>query len=70
MKQRGREKCPFVNTPFEDCYVRDPGSLAVESAIRYCGGDFENCAIYVRHRVEGLEGAQDGVSPPGSNLER
>ena len=65
MEQRPGEKCPFVNTPFEDCYVRDLGSLAVESAIRYCGGDFKECAIYVRHLTEGPEGAHDGILPNG-----
>jgi len=65
MQQTSEEKCPFVNRPFEDCYVRDLDSLSVESAIRYCGGDFRGCAIYIRHLTEGPDGAHDGILPNG-----
>jgi len=65
MEQRSEERCPFLNTPFEDCYVRDLDSLEVESAIRYCGGEFKQCDIYVRHLTEGPEGVHDGILPKG-----
>lgn len=41
--------CPFVNSPFEDCYCASTSSLVVESTILFCGGDFEKCEVYCRH---------------------
>ena len=42
-----REFCPFINKPFENCYCFNMNSLKTESAIRYCGGKFRECAIYM-----------------------
>lgn len=41
--------CPFVEDPFEDCYILHTGSRYTESTIKYCGGNFEECAIYQKN---------------------
>lgn len=45
----GRVLCPFILTPFDECYCASTSSLHTEDAIRYCGGNFENCDIYMKH---------------------
>jgi hypothetical protein len=44
-----RKFCPFIEDPFEDCYVCDTGSWYTEATIKYCGGNFEDCAIYQKN---------------------
>lgn len=51
-----KRRCPFLETPFDECYVNGLGSAEVEKAIEYCGGNFEKCDIYAHHRA-GAEGA-------------
>lgn len=38
--------CPFVQDPFEECYVKNMSSFKVEPAIQFCGGNYEACEIY------------------------
>jgi hypothetical protein len=40
--------CPFLVDPCEECYVVRMDSQAIEWAIRYCGGEYEQCEIYRR----------------------
>jgi hypothetical protein len=42
--------CPFVSSPFEDCYCASTSSMVVESTILFCGGDFKKCEIYGRYK--------------------
>ncbi len=51
MQGRDKPRCPFLKTPFADCYVADLSSSAVEKVISYCGANFEKCEIYVREVV-------------------
>ncbi len=44
-----KRRCPHLETPFDDCYIKGLGSAEVEKAIDYCGGDFEKCEIYAHH---------------------
>jgi hypothetical protein len=55
-------RCPYLETPFEECYVNGMGSAEVEKAIEYCGGDFEECEVYAHHRTgaERALAAEDG----------
>ncbi len=41
-------RCPFSSDPFDDCYVVEMQSQNIPDAIRYCGGDFEDCDIFKR----------------------
>lgn len=41
--------CPFIDEPFDDCYIKNMISLNTEAVINYCGGNFEECPIYKRH---------------------
>jgi len=41
--------CPFIDEPFDDCYIKNMISLNTESVINYCGGNYEECKIYKRH---------------------
>lgn len=41
-----RKRCPFISDPFKDCYCADMQSVNAVRAIYYCGGNFEECAIY------------------------
>lgn len=38
--------CPFVEDPFEECYVKNMSSFKVEPAIQFCGGNYKACEIY------------------------
>jgi hypothetical protein len=42
--------CPYVSRPFEECYCTSTSSMVVESTILFCGGDFQKCEIYCRHK--------------------
>lgn len=44
--------CPFIHEPFEECYCASTSSLYAEATIRYCGGDFKDCAIYLKHSAD------------------
>lgn len=49
----GRMLCPFIGAPFEECFCASTSSLHTESAIRYCGGNFEECEIYRKYSKSG-----------------
>ncbi len=40
-------KCPFIKDSFRECYCTDMNSLKADEAIYYCGGHYEECAIYL-----------------------
>jgi hypothetical protein len=42
--------CPLVNNPRRDCYCLDMTSRNIEKVVRYCSGDYEQCAIYIESR--------------------
>ncbi|MDA8079285.1 MAG: hypothetical protein M0Z79_10160 [Nitrospiraceae bacterium] len=42
--------CPYIHKPFDDCYCASTSSLYTEATIRYCGGDFRGCSIYLKHQ--------------------
>jgi DNA-binding NarL/FixJ family response regulator len=46
------ERCPFVETPFEECHVARLTSGVLERAIAQCGGDYQACDIYMTHVPE------------------
>ena len=48
MQVESKRRCPFLETPFEDCYVMTLSSNAIDKAISYCGADFEKCEIYAQ----------------------
>jgi len=48
-----KRRCPYLETPFDECYVNGLGSAEVEKVIDYCGGDFDKCEIYAHHRFPG-----------------
>lgn len=52
----GRIMCPFILTPFDECYCASTSSLHTESTIHFCGGNFEDCDIYKEHaEIGGLD---------------
>jgi hypothetical protein len=38
--------CPFVRSPFPDCYCFNMTSKNIDSAIIYCGNKYKECRIY------------------------
>ena len=49
-EHEGRKNlCPFIHAPFENCYCTSTSSLYAEATIRYCGGAYKDCAIYLKH---------------------
>ncbi|MCM2359910.1 MAG: hypothetical protein NDI77_17295 [Geobacteraceae bacterium] len=40
--------CPFILSPFDDCFVVGLNSQNIKLAIYYCGGNFEECEVYRR----------------------
>jgi len=43
------EICPYVQSPFDDCYCYNLTSRYIKSAIYYCGSHFRTCEIYKRN---------------------
>jgi hypothetical protein len=43
------KRCPYVENPFEECYVNGLGSAAVEKSVYYCANHFDECDIYAAH---------------------
>lgn len=43
--------CPFVDAPWNECFVVGIDSVSAERAIYYCGRNFKECEIY-RERIE------------------
>lgn len=48
MEPKSKSWCPYVEKPFEECYVTGLSSSAMEKAIIFCGGHFETCKIYLK----------------------
>lgn len=44
--------CPFVDSPWNECFVVGIDSVSAEKAIYYCGLNFEECEIYSRRIKE------------------
>lgn len=40
--------CPFVESPWDECFVSGIDSVSAEKAIYYCGRNFDECEIYRR----------------------
>ncbi len=55
-KNDSRKLCPFIEESFEDCYITNMKSQNTESIIYYCGGDFQKCEMYKRHKLGKLAG--------------
>lgn len=51
--QVGRMLCPYILTPFDECYCASTNSLHTEATINYCGSNFEDCDIYKKHAETG-----------------
>lgn len=45
-KNKGKKICPFIKESYKDCYITNMVSRNTESVIYYCGGNFEECAVY------------------------
>jgi len=38
--------CPFVKNPLRECYCFNLTSKTINSAIEYCGYNYQRCAIF------------------------
>lgn len=45
--------CPFVECPFDECFVTSINSQNIDLAIYYCGKHFEECEIYKKRGTKG-----------------
>lgn len=55
-QEERRALCPYVRAPFENCYCASTSSLFAEATIRFCGGNYKDCSIYLKHvQAEGGE---------------
>jgi hypothetical protein len=41
--------CPFVEDPFEDCYILHTGSMYIENIVTFCGGNFKDCTVFKKN---------------------
>ena len=44
--EKSSSPCPFVKSPFPDCYCFNLTSRNIDSAISFCGSNFRECEIY------------------------
>lgn len=51
-KKCDKTKCPFIREPFDDCYCSQMSSQVSDKVIKFCGGNYEECDIYVKHLKE------------------
>lgn len=42
----GKGLCPFVSRPFDNCLLFDMTSSTIGEVVKYCDGDYRQCAIY------------------------
>lgn len=49
---KNNKRCPFLDTPREECYSSQMSSQTAEATLKYCGGDFQSCHIYKKYRAE------------------
>jgi hypothetical protein len=47
-KDKKRNLCPFLSSPFKDCYSLDMNSNKISMVIYYCQNRYEECDIYKR----------------------
>lgn len=47
-KDKKKKLCPFLSSPFEDCYSLDMDSTKIAMVVYYCQNHFEECDIYKR----------------------
>lgn len=47
-----QEKCPFLGTPFKDCFVVNMNSQNIEQAMYYCGGNFAECERFRKEKLK------------------
>lgn len=47
-KNKKRNLCPFLNSPFKDCYPLDMNSNKISMVIYYCQNHYKQCDIYKR----------------------
>lgn len=50
-KQTVEEKkmCPYLEDPYDDCFIENLHSLTVACCLNYCSRNFEDCKIYRNH---------------------
>ncbi len=46
LNNKNNKLCPFVKNPYTYCYCFNMTSKDINSAIHYCGNNFERCEIY------------------------
>ena len=51
MKYRNPRHCPFVEKPFDDCFLKEMDSQNIEKAVYYCANRFKECGIYQERAV-------------------
>lgn len=44
--------CPFVSRPFDNCLLFDMTSSTIGEVVKYCDGDYRQCAIYIERAGE------------------
>lgn len=42
-------RCPFIPRPLLQCYCYESNSTNIEAMIRYCGGEYLQCRIYLQN---------------------
>lgn len=47
-KDESAEKCPLLPQYLEGCYCTNLISQNTEAAIRFCGGNYQECDVYKR----------------------
>ncbi len=52
IRPRKFQVCPLVNNPQRDCYCLDMTSHNLGKMVRYCSGNYEQCAIYSKSRLK------------------
>lgn len=55
MKYRNPRHCPFVEQPFDDCFVNEVNSQNIGRVLYFCGGHFEECDIFRQRTMSNRE---------------
>ena len=45
-RQIGDTICPFVEKPFDNCFVNRLTSSTIKEVVAFCGKNYEACKIY------------------------
>ncbi|UCE79383.1 MAG: hypothetical protein JSV13_01760 [Nitrospiraceae bacterium] len=48
-RQTGKTICPFVEKPFDNCFVNRLSSYTIRDVVAFCGKDYEACEIYLKN---------------------